>query len=200
MVEAMYQGMIEEFGPIDEGGKSFREIKAPAQTDVNRKLPQTVRMILEAEATPEAVVQDIQQSIEHDRPRAVLRPCLVTDAPARRPAAFYLLPLTSSRLLHLRVRFSDTGSTSRRDTRWPSAAEMQPTASLRSGWGLIRSSARKSARRTRPDPGCSRRHRAAPGNRAAWYSALPSRDRRYRRGSAPRTRDAPDSAPARARP
>lgn len=53
--------MVEDFGEMKPGERPFRNITMPNKTSETRKLSQTVRTVLEAEATPEAIVDNIEQ-------------------------------------------------------------------------------------------------------------------------------------------
>ena len=61
LVDEVYQGMVEQYGSIKPGEKPAREVRVPRRTADDRKVSQTVRTILEAEATPDAAVQNIEE-------------------------------------------------------------------------------------------------------------------------------------------
>ena len=61
LVDEVYQGMVEQYGSIKPGEKSAREVRVPRRTADDRKVSQTVRTILEAEATPDTAVQNIEE-------------------------------------------------------------------------------------------------------------------------------------------
>ena len=62
-VDEVYQGMIEDFGAIKPGEKPYRDIKVPQRTLKDKKVSQTVRTILEAQATPDEVLPDIEELV-----------------------------------------------------------------------------------------------------------------------------------------
>ena len=61
LVDEVYQGMVEQYGSIKPGEKPAREVRVPRRTADDRKVSQTVRTILEADATPDAAVQNIEE-------------------------------------------------------------------------------------------------------------------------------------------
>ncbi len=61
LVDEVYQGMVEQYGSIKPGEKPAREVRVPRRTADDRKVSQTVRTILEAEATPDTAVQNIEE-------------------------------------------------------------------------------------------------------------------------------------------
>ena len=61
LVDEVYQGMVEQYGSMKPGEKPAREVRVPRRTADDRKVSQTVRTILEAEATPDAAVQNIEE-------------------------------------------------------------------------------------------------------------------------------------------
>ena len=61
LVDEVYQGMVEQYGSIKPGEKPAREVRVPRRTADDRKVSQTVRTILEAKATPDAAVQNIEE-------------------------------------------------------------------------------------------------------------------------------------------
>lgn len=66
--ERTYLGKVEEllsgyrglYGTMDKGEKAARDIQLPKKNSENEKISQTVRTILEAKATPEEMVPDIE--------------------------------------------------------------------------------------------------------------------------------------------
>lgn len=66
--ERTYLGKVEEllsgyrglYGTMDKGEKTARDIQLPKKSSENEKISQTVRTILEAKATPEEMVPDIE--------------------------------------------------------------------------------------------------------------------------------------------
>lgn len=62
-VDEVYQGMIEDFGAIEPGEKPYREVKVPKRSLKDNKVSQTVRTILEAQATPDEVLPDIEELV-----------------------------------------------------------------------------------------------------------------------------------------
>ena len=61
LVDEVYQGMVEQYGSIKPGEKPAREVRVPRRTADDRKVSQTVRTILEAKATPDTAVQNIEE-------------------------------------------------------------------------------------------------------------------------------------------
>lgn len=61
LVDEVYQGMVEQYGSMKPGEKPAREVRVPRRTADDRKVSQTVRTILEAKATPDAAVQNIEE-------------------------------------------------------------------------------------------------------------------------------------------
>ena len=58
-----YGQLLKTYGEIKRGEKPYREISVPRLSEEDRKVSQTVRTILEAEATPDAAVPTIQEMI-----------------------------------------------------------------------------------------------------------------------------------------
>lgn len=63
VVETAYANMIEEYGSFDAGETPAREVRVPKKTGKNEKVSQTVRTILEAKATPDEVMPDIERLV-----------------------------------------------------------------------------------------------------------------------------------------
>lgn len=61
LVDEVYQGMVEQYGSMKPGEKPAREVRVPRRTADDRKVSQTVRTILEAKATPDTAVQNIEE-------------------------------------------------------------------------------------------------------------------------------------------
>ena len=61
LVDEVYQGMVEQYGSMKPGEKPAREVRVPRRTADDRKVSQTVRTILEAGATPDTAVQNIEE-------------------------------------------------------------------------------------------------------------------------------------------
>lgn len=61
LVDEVYQGMVEQYGSIKPGEKPARTVRVPQKTADDRKVSQTVRTVLEAGATPDAAVQNIEE-------------------------------------------------------------------------------------------------------------------------------------------
>lgn len=61
LVDEVYQGMVEQYGSIKPGEKPAREVRVPRRTADDRKVSQTVRTILEAKATPDTAVPNIEE-------------------------------------------------------------------------------------------------------------------------------------------
>lgn len=62
-VETVYQQMLEKYGAMKPGEKPYRSVQVPKRTSDEQKVSQTVRTILEAKATPEEVLPDIEQLV-----------------------------------------------------------------------------------------------------------------------------------------
>lgn len=62
-VDRVYQGYVETYGAMQPGEKPAREVQVPKKTGENEKVSQTVRTILEAKATPEETLPDIQRLV-----------------------------------------------------------------------------------------------------------------------------------------
>ena len=60
----VYNQLIKEFGAIPVGENPSRDIFVPKRTAKNKKVSQTVRTILEAQATPDEAVPTIQKMVE----------------------------------------------------------------------------------------------------------------------------------------
>ena len=60
-IAADIQRMVEQYGQIEAGEKPFREATLPKKTAPGKNVSQTVRTVLEAEATPEIILQDIYE-------------------------------------------------------------------------------------------------------------------------------------------
>lgn len=58
-----YGKLLKTYGEIKRGERPYREISVPHLTEEDRKVSQTIRTILEAEATPDAAVPTIQELI-----------------------------------------------------------------------------------------------------------------------------------------
>ena len=60
-VHTIYQGMVRDYGAMKPGEQPFREAQVPRRTEKGKKVSQTVRTILEARATPEEALPDIEK-------------------------------------------------------------------------------------------------------------------------------------------
>ncbi len=60
-IAADIQRMVEQYGRIEAGEKPFREATLPKKTAPGKNVSQTVRTVLEAEATPEIILPDIYE-------------------------------------------------------------------------------------------------------------------------------------------
>ena len=60
----VYNQLIEEFGAIPKGENPHRDVSVPSKTAEDKKVSQTVRTILEAEATPDEAVPTIEKMVE----------------------------------------------------------------------------------------------------------------------------------------
>lgn len=60
-IAADIQRMVEQYGHIEAGEKPFREATLPKKTAPGKNVSQTVRTVLEAEATPEIILPDIYE-------------------------------------------------------------------------------------------------------------------------------------------
>lgn len=54
---------IQEYGAIPRGERPYREVQIPKRTSETQKVSQTVRTILEAQATPDEAVQSIEELV-----------------------------------------------------------------------------------------------------------------------------------------
>lgn len=61
LVQESYQRMAEQYGTIPTGERAAREVRAPRKTSEDKKVSQTVRTILEAGATPETAIPNIEE-------------------------------------------------------------------------------------------------------------------------------------------
>lgn len=61
VVQASYQKMLERYGAISKGERPAREVQVPKRTAEERWVSQTVRTILEAGATPEEAIPNIEE-------------------------------------------------------------------------------------------------------------------------------------------
>ncbi len=59
-VKARMQEMVEQYGTIPSGERPFRQVQVPKQTAEGRKVSQTVRTAMEAEATPDMAIPNIE--------------------------------------------------------------------------------------------------------------------------------------------
>ena len=60
-----YQGLIEKYGAIKQGeNPRARDVQVPRQTADGKKVSRTVRTVMEAAATPDAMVPTIQEMVE----------------------------------------------------------------------------------------------------------------------------------------
>lgn len=60
-----YQGLIEKYGAIEQGeNPRARYVQVPRQTADGKKVSRTVRTVMEAAATPDAMVPTIQEMVE----------------------------------------------------------------------------------------------------------------------------------------
>lgn len=59
-----YNELIEKYGAIPTGEKPSREVQVPQKTAKDKKVSQTVRTVLEAEATPETMIPTIEKMVE----------------------------------------------------------------------------------------------------------------------------------------
>lgn len=61
LVQESYQRMAEQYGTIPTGERPVREVRVPRKTAEDKKVSQTVRTILEAGATPETAIPNIEE-------------------------------------------------------------------------------------------------------------------------------------------
>ncbi len=59
-----YDELIEKYGVIPTGERPHRDVQVPTKSGKNKKVSQTVRTILEAEATPDEAVPTIEKMVE----------------------------------------------------------------------------------------------------------------------------------------
>lgn len=62
-VQEVYQGMLADYGAIDPGENPHRDVQVPKRTAKKKKVSQTVRTILEAQATPDAALPKIEEMV-----------------------------------------------------------------------------------------------------------------------------------------
>lgn len=62
VVEQAYQNMVGEYGAMEAGEAPFRDVQVPKKTG-KQKVSQTVRTVLEAQATPDEALPNIEQMI-----------------------------------------------------------------------------------------------------------------------------------------
>ena len=60
----LYDEMIEKYGSIRPGENPSRDVSVPKRTAENKKVSQMVRTILEAKATPDKIVPNIEKLVE----------------------------------------------------------------------------------------------------------------------------------------
>lgn len=60
IVDLEYAELLKTYGAIERGETPFRDIQVPERTGKDRKVSQTVRTILEAGATPDAMIPDVE--------------------------------------------------------------------------------------------------------------------------------------------
>ena len=60
-VDTVYRKMVKEYGAIKPGERAARKVEVPKRTADDKKVSQTVRTILEAGATPDAAIPNIEQ-------------------------------------------------------------------------------------------------------------------------------------------
>lgn len=58
-----YGELLKTYGEIERGERPYREIKVPKKTSDDRKVSQTIRTVLEAEATPDAAIPTIEELV-----------------------------------------------------------------------------------------------------------------------------------------
>ena len=61
LADEVYQGMVKQYGAIAPGEKPARTVRVPQKTADDRKVSQTVRTVLEAGATPDVAVPNIEE-------------------------------------------------------------------------------------------------------------------------------------------
>ncbi len=62
-VDRVYEGLLERFGAMEAGESPYRQVQVPKRTSRAEAVSQTVRTILEARATPEEAIPDIQELV-----------------------------------------------------------------------------------------------------------------------------------------
>ena len=60
----VYDNYVKQYGAIPTGERPHREVQVPQKTAENKKVSQTVRTILEAQATPDEAVPTIEKMVE----------------------------------------------------------------------------------------------------------------------------------------
>ena len=66
LVEETYQKMARRYGAIAPGEKAAREVQVPRKTSENLRVSQTVRTVMEAQATPEEALPSIQELVARE--------------------------------------------------------------------------------------------------------------------------------------
>ena len=63
ILQAPIRDLIAQYGQMEPGERPFRDITIPRKTGENMRVSRTVRTVLEAEATPDELVPDIEQLV-----------------------------------------------------------------------------------------------------------------------------------------
>ena len=63
VVDDAYQSMLQAYGVIKPGENPYRDVQVPERTSKDKKVSQTVRTILEAQATPDAALPKIEEMV-----------------------------------------------------------------------------------------------------------------------------------------
>lgn len=63
VVDDAYQSMLQAYGVIKPGENPYRDVQVPERTAKDKKVSQTVRTVLEAQATPDAALPKIEEMV-----------------------------------------------------------------------------------------------------------------------------------------
>lgn len=62
-VQEAYQSMVDTFGAIEPGENAYRKVQVPSRTAKKKKVSQTVRTAMEAQATPDEALPKVEEMI-----------------------------------------------------------------------------------------------------------------------------------------
>ena len=61
--EANYEALKEKYGYIPAGERAYREVQVPKKTADDKYVSRTIRTVLEAKATPDALVPTLERMV-----------------------------------------------------------------------------------------------------------------------------------------